>query len=374
MLVETEVLGSMPITKLSVRPQVEFPKDIHKIAVLRANAIGDFIFSLPALHALRGSFPEAEIVLLGLQWHADFLRDRPGPIDRVIVIPEVPGINAGPDQAEDEQDISRFLDSMLEEHFDLAVQLHGGGRYSNPFIKRLGARVTVGAKTPDASPLDYWVPYIYYQSEVMRYLEVVSLVGARPVVLEPRLEITRRDLAESESVVPASDEPLVVLHPGAGDPRRRWPVEKFVALGNSLAWAGAKIQVIGVDREKELVDAVVNGMNAEAVNLCDRLSLGGLAGLLSRSKVVISNDSGPLHLAAAVGAATVGIYWCGNLITAGPLTTSRHRALLSWRLACPSCGLDCIRFDCGHRESFVADVSFKEVYAAALDLLLGEMY
>jgi ADP-heptose:LPS heptosyltransferase len=89
--------------------------------------------------------------------------------------------------------------------------------------------------------------------------------------------------------------------------------------------------------------------------------------------VVISNDSGPLHLATAAGAATVGIYWCGNAITAGPLTTARHRALLSWRLNCPTCGLDCIRFDCGHRESFVADVPVKEVYMAALDLLFSEL-
>ena len=56
-----------------------------------------------------------------------------------------------------------------------------------PFLLNLGAKVTVGLKTPDAVPLDRWIPYIYFQSEILRYLEVVSLVGAPPNTLEPRL-------------------------------------------------------------------------------------------------------------------------------------------------------------------------------------------
>src|SRR5512135_2339519 len=65
---------------------------IAKIAVLRSNAIGDFVFALPALASLRAAYPHAEIVLLALPWHRDFLRDRPGPIDRVEIVPRVPGV------------------------------------------------------------------------------------------------------------------------------------------------------------------------------------------------------------------------------------------------------------------------------------------
>lgn len=62
-------------------------EDVRRIAVLRANAIGDLVFALPALDALRAAYHQAEIVLLGLPWHADFLAGRPGPIDRVEVVP-----------------------------------------------------------------------------------------------------------------------------------------------------------------------------------------------------------------------------------------------------------------------------------------------
>ena len=61
--------------------------DVHKIAVLRCNALGDFIFTLPALDALRAAYPHAEIVLLGKPWHAEWLATRPSPIDRVVAVP-----------------------------------------------------------------------------------------------------------------------------------------------------------------------------------------------------------------------------------------------------------------------------------------------
>ena len=343
---------------------------VRRIAVLRANAIGDFIFALPALEALRAAYPEAEIVLLGTPWHAGFLTDRPGPVDRVIVIPPYGGVGEQEDFSNDREVIDRFFGEMIEEHFDLAIQIHGGGGYSNPFVRRLGARVTAGLKSAEAEPLDRWMPYVYFQQEIFRYLEVVAMVGASPTVLEPRVELFDADLSEACEVMPESSEPLVVIHPGASDSRRRWPPQKFAAVGDALAAAGARIAVVGSgDDERPVVEAVVRAMQSEAENLWGRLSLGGLAGLLSRSRLLVANDSGPLHLGAAVGASTVGIYWCFNLLNAGELTRTRHRPVLSWRLECPVCGLNCLEGECSHGDSFVADVPVEEVTAQALDLL-----
>lgn len=194
---------------------------VGKIAILRANALGDFIFTLPALQALRSAYPNAEIVLLGRQWHHSFLANRPTPIDRVIVIPEG-GVGNEFEHTQDPIELAAFFAAMQQEQFDLAIQLHGGGRNSNPFILNLGAKMTIGLRTPDAALLDRWVPYVYYQPEIMRYLEVVSLVGAHPVSIEPHIAVTATDLQESYQLVPESDRPLVVLHPGASDSRRCW--------------------------------------------------------------------------------------------------------------------------------------------------------
>src|SRR5438093_11199142 len=110
-------------------------------------------------------------------------------------------------------EVERYFDRMARERFDLGIHLHGGGRNSNPFLLRLGARLTAGLKTPDAPRLDRWLPYVYFQPEVLRYLEVVSLVGAPPTTFQPRLAVTGADLDEARRVVPETRRPLVALHP-----------------------------------------------------------------------------------------------------------------------------------------------------------------
>ncbi len=341
---------------------------VRKIAVVRANGIGDYCFAQPALAALRAAYPEAEIVLLGKRWHADFLHNRPGPVDRVVVVPPCVGVSVEPGTPVDPDELGRFFEAMQAERFDLALQLHGGGRYSNPFTLRLGARYAVGLRAPDAARLDDAIPYVYFHPEILRYLEVVALVGARPVALEPVVALTGADRQELRRLGLDRRDPLVVLHPGATDPRRRWPVESFAAVGRALAAAGARVAVAGTGDERPLTQAVCARLGPGALELCDRLSLGGLAALLAHARVVIANDSGPLHLAAAVGAATVGIYWCGNLINGGPTTRRRHRPAISWRLHCAVCNRNTLFDNCAHRASFVADVPVEEVTALATEL------
>ncbi len=90
-------------------------KNIQKIAVLRANALGDFIVTLPALKAIRSAYPGAEIVLLGKPWHLDFLTSGRTPIDRVIVVPVKKGIRTETNKAEDENEVKEFLIQMQKE-------------------------------------------------------------------------------------------------------------------------------------------------------------------------------------------------------------------------------------------------------------------
>jgi len=213
------------------------------------------------------------------------------------------------------------------------------------------------------------VPYVYFQQEVHRYLEVAALLGANPVEVEPRLPLLDRDLAEARQSFDLHATPFVAIHPGATDGRRRWPAERFSQVGDELARRGLRVVMIGGQEESPLTRAVLDSMQMPAVDLSGRLSLSGLAGLLARADLVVANDSGPVHLAAAVGTRTVGVYWCGNLLNGGPLTPARHRAPTSWRLICPACGVNCLERHCGHEASFVAEVPLEEVLSDALDLL-----
>lgn len=358
----------VPEPSLSLAPFAPDP-GVRKIAVLRANLLGDFVVSLPALEALRAAYPRAEIVLLGRDWHRRLLRARPGPVDRVVVIPELPGLREERGSSVSREEIDAFYEAMILERFDLALQMHGGGKHSNPIVRRLGARMTAGLRAPDAPPLQRWVPYDRHQMEVLRYLEVVSLVGAPVTTLEPRLAVIDADLAEAERTLAEDGRPLVVLHPGARHTERRWPAERFATVGDALAAAGARVAVTGHRGEGAVIRRVIRGMTQPAENLGGRLSLGGLAGLYHRCAVVVSNDTGPLHLARAVGAATVGIYWAYNLVAYGPLLRTRHRVAVSWRDDRQRCWPGCSDPFCQRCEPFVADIGVEDVREPALDLL-----
>jgi ADP-heptose:LPS heptosyltransferase len=356
------------------RDGVELLEGVRKLAVLRANAIGDYLVGLPAIQALRAAYPAAELVLLGADWHVGFLVGRPGPVDRCVPVPPTAGVRDDRPPSRPAR-LDRFFARMRAERFDLAIQLQGGGSHSNPFVRRLGARVTAGSRTPDAAPLDRTIPYAGHQHEIHRFLEVVGLVGAAPVTLEPRLQVTAMDRAEAAAVLQVDDRPLVVLHPGANDPRRRWPVERLAMVGNELARKGARLAVIGAASERGLAARLLDHLDGDAADLTGRLGLGGLAGLLERATLLVGNDSGPRHLAAAVGTATVAVYWVVNLGTYGPLYRARHRVPTSWRLHCPVCGAGALEVDCrpSHQASFVQDVTVDEVLAEALDLFATEV-
>ncbi|GAB3314222.1 hypothetical protein GCM10027451_28940 [Geodermatophilus aquaeductus] len=343
---------------------------VERIAVLRANFLGDLVLTLPALAALRAAYPDAEITLLGAPLHAALLDGRPGPWDRVVVVPPWPGVRDAPGASRDGNEARAFLAGQRAEGYDLALQLHGGGGNSNPLVAALGARVTAGARDAGAPPLDRWLPYCSDQHELLRCLEVAGLLGAVPVTLEPRLAVTPEDASAADGVLPPGPEPLVALHPGAQDPRRRWPAECFAALAETLAGEGARVALVGTgEDDRRAADAIRAATTAPLVELVGRLSLSALAGVLARCRLVVADDSGPRHLAEAVGTATVGVFLERNLLNAGPLTRRQHRVAVSTRTACPACGVDQARARCGHHASLVAGVSLATVRDAALDLL-----
>lgn len=342
---------------------------VGRIAVLRPSGLGDFVFALPALAALRQRYPHARITLLGKPWHRTFLKGRTRLVDDVVALPPIPGVGAAEDAGADLDAIEACAAALRDCAFDLAFQLHGGGRYSNPFLLRLGARHSFGLCAPGAVALPHSVPYVLWQNERLRLLEVVALADASPAGLEPMLPVLprdRRELAERLEPLPAA--PLAVLSPGATDPRRRWGVERFATVGDALVRAGAAVAVQGDAGERELASAVVAAMKMPALDLGGRLSLDGLAALLARARLLVANDSGPLHLAQAVGTATVGIYWLINLFVSGPPTVTRRRYALSLRQQCPLCGADNRHQRCPHDVSFVDDIAVEEVTTHALAL------
>ncbi|MGN6616816.1 MAG: glycosyltransferase family 9 protein, partial [Ilyomonas sp.] len=304
--------------------------NVKKIAVLRANALGDFIVITPALKALRNAYPQAEIILLGRQWQKDYLLKDRCEVDKVVVVPAMKGIVEENGCSEDKKTTDVFFEAMHEEQFDVAINMQGSGFYSNRFIKRTGAKVTIGAAEENVEKPDCFINYYYYQSELIRFLEIVKLIGAETTDLEPRINVLQKDEEEIEALDLLPRKPFVVLQPCAVDIRRMWPLENYPALADALKQKNIEVVFTGSAKDKNAVDTIIASMESKAINTCGKLSIGGLTALLAKASLVIGADTGPLHLARAVNTPTVGIYWAPNLINWGPVTRTLHRPVVSW--------------------------------------------
>lgn len=345
---------------------------------MRANGIGDFMFALPALSALRHAYPQAEIVLIGAPWHANFLPART-VVDRVVVAPGYPGVRDDVASATPGE-LDQFFAAMAAERFDIAIQMHGGGRNSNPFVSRLGAKLTVGFRDLGAPPLDRWMPYFYYQNEYSRYLELMGLIGVEPAGAKGHLSVLPDDLTAASAFLD-SEKPFAILNPGASDPRRRWPPERFAQVGDWFRERGMAVLVSGGPDEVDIAEQVVSFMRKPSRSIAGQTSLGELLGLLSRAEIVVSNDTGPLHLAVSIDTPSIGIYWCGNMVNASPGGRRRHMPVVSWMVDCPNCGEDIATYSipprksetCEHAANFTERVPADQVIAAAM-WLFGDIY
>ncbi len=350
---------------------------IQKIAVLRAtNGLGDLLVCLPAVKALKEIYPAAEIILFGLPWHQQFITPGRCAFDRVIPVPQCYRVSSLSDPEEPNTEFWSLLD---DESFDIVFNFQGCHPRSAAFIQHLGARLTVGHTPPTPYRYDLQVPYTYYQNEVLRYCELVSLVTKRPCPLDPVVSLKNQEFVQANILLKEADIKgrFIVFHPGATDPRRRWPAEKFIRLGDRLSEHNYKIVLAGDVYEKHIIDHIREQMSCSAVALYRGISLGVLAALQSKSSLVISNDTGPLHLARAVGASTIGLLWAPNVINWGPLSGHRHRILIDWELRCPKCGImpnnpypfEPKTAQCEHLYSFVDHIPVSEVLDEALKLL-----
>lgn len=352
-------------------------KGVKKIGILRANALGDFLVTLPAIQSIHEAYPEAELVLLGKPWHKEFLAGNRTCINRVIVIPICKGLREEDGAQENVEVLDAFFREMQEEQFDIVIHFHGKGISANPFINNMGASLTVGLTCNEAESLDRSLDFYYYQNEVIRYVEVAGLIGANPVVLEPKvkvLEIDRKEVLDTLEIIP---DPYIVIHPCGTDRRRMWEEEKFIQVADLFSEKGYQVVFTGSSKDIDTVERIISGMGYTAVNACGRISLSGLTSLLADSKLVVSIDTGPLHLARSVGANTVGLYWAPNLINWGPLTRFNHRPVISWVLDCPHCGIipnDPYPFEpkteaCTHNYSFLRGIEVENVVKNAEMLL-----
>ena len=354
---------------------------MKRIAVFRALQLGDLLVAVPAFRALRQRFPGAEITLIGLPWATSFVQRFSCYIDRFVEFVGYPGIDEIPF---DEQRTERFLAEQRAYHYDVALQMHGSGHTSNPFVLALGATNTVGyyEKTPAGLTLE--AAYPDDQHEIYRNLNLVEQILGRGLnslrprsngqwqqgrnelrplqstvpdysilshngslpkddsLMDTRLEfpLFENDYAEADALLHSylqNGKRLIGLHPGARPPARRWSTNYFAFVADTLARRfDAQIFLTGGPGEEQTVQAVMDAMHTLAVSVAGKTSLGGLAALISRLDLFISNDTGPSHIACAVDCPSVTIFGPADVRRWTPLNRHRH-PVVRHPVACSPC-------------------------------------
>lgn len=295
------------------------PRPPRKVAVLRASRLGDFLCAVPALRALRQALPEAELVVITLPLLADLVVRSPCA-DGFVAFPGYPGIAQ---QFFDPRRALDFFRRMQREHFDLAIQLHGSGVYANPFTLMLGAACTAGFVRPgdDASLLDASLPWPEHGHEAHRLLALARFLGAPSQGDALAYPLFPSDHANAQALLAGLPQPIIGLHAGANDARRRWPLERFVEVARTLhRHAGGSLVLLGaatVAEEAAVLEARLPGCR----NLVGRSRLGPFGALLTRLALFITNDSGPAHVAYALRTPTITLYRAGGRERYGPLGT-----------------------------------------------------
>lgn len=300
-----------------------------RIALFRALHLGDLLLAVPALRSLRAGFPRAEITLIGLKWAAAFVQHLRRYLDRFVEFVGYPGIG---EVALIPARTEAFLAEQHAYHYDLVLSMHGSGRTSLPFCLALGARLTAGyydGAPPDGLTLG--APYPTDRHEVLRHLGLARLLGCPPLGTELEFPVSDADRAEAAALIPdlahadGTDVRWIAVHPGSRAPSHRWPVERFAQVADHLACRhDARIILLGGRGEEPLAAAVAAHMRTPAHNLAGRTSLGGLAALIEAASLYIGNDTGPSHLAVAVGTPSVTIFGPVDPCRWAPLDRQRH--------------------------------------------------
>jgi lipopolysaccharide heptosyltransferase II len=354
-----------------------------KILIINPFGIGDVLFTTPIIHTLKGTYPDLRLGYLCNQRASQILENNPY-IDDIFIYER------------DEFELRRkksifswlknyfaFLNQIREKHFNLALDLSLNAQYGF-FSWYAGIKSRIGYDfkgrgrflTQKIKLTGYFGKHIIeYYADLLKYL------GIELKYRKPELYLKKNDIERVEDILKENNignqDLLVGIVPGAGHSWGReayfkhWPPEYFAQVADKLVENyQAKIIILGDFSEKVLAESVVKNMHCEAIDFSGRTTIGELAALLNKMKIVITNDGGPLHMAVALGVKTVSIFGPVDELVYGPYPPSDRDIVVSNQdVTCRPCYKNFRFTGCISNRRCIEDISTEEVYSAARSLI-----
>lgn len=313
LLKSVDAIVGRPAARLLRGATRDLPPSPRDVLVIRLWGLGNLVLLAPLLRNQGGR----RVRLLTLTRNAAFARRHlPGVELLGLPLPTSPGFPAAA------WAIARRL---RRERPDVIVDAETFLRLPALLARCAGGAPVVGLDTPGQGRralLDRPVAYDPTRHVALTYASLFAAAHLPASLHGSPLRTDLADPADARRVAQGLglrlDGPLVLLHPGSGDhfPGRRWPASRFGALAAALGRDGLLVGVTGSHSERDLAKQVVAASGSTAVSLAGRVAGDGLADLVALASLVVSNDTGPLHLADALGVPVVGLF--------GPNTPHRY--------------------------------------------------
>lgn len=283
----------------------------RNILVIDFGQLGDVVLSVPALCAIREKFREARITVAVGKPGAGIIA-LSGYADATLVVDRV-ALRDGPKLVSIAK-ILKLVKNVRRSQFDFVIDLHSltetnllgflSGAPKRLYARRPGRSLNYLSNFKPRPPVEDTSKH-----SADRYLAVLRPLEIKDVSSIPRLQTRRSDDLVVEKMLRKEKAtfaaPLVGLFPGAGHPGRRWPMERFVALADHLIRnEGARVLVFAGPEERHMIHQIRQEFPPSTI-IFDRLTIPQLASAQARLSVFVSNDTGPIHLAAAVGTSVV---------------------------------------------------------------------
>lgn len=345
----------------------------ERILLIRPDHLGDLLFTTPALQHLRQAWPHAQISALVGPWGQAILAGHPA-LDDLLTLP-FPGFTRQPAASPlaPYQLLVTEAARLRPRHFDLALILRFDHWWGAWLAQRASIPRRIGFAIPECMPfLTTAVPYVPQQHEVLQNLTLAAAAVGQPCTTAAPLYFRVPDAAAAWAAAwlqqhGIDTRRLAALQPGSGAEVKLWRVEAWAALATALQEKGLALLLIGGAGETPLARAINERLAQPILSLVGDTSLEQTAALLQRCALVIGLDSGPMHLAAAVGAPTIHLYGPVDAARFGPwadpASPTPHRVLTSdWPCA------PCNRLDFSQAElplhPCVRAISVEQVLAA----------
>ena len=280
-----------------------------RILVVRTDRIGDVVLTTPVLKALRENYPQSHIAMMLSPGTKELIEGNPY-LNEVIVY----------DREKKDKGLWGFWRFVLElkrKRFDLAIVLHTKNRvnlitYFADIKRRAGYKNNKFGFLLTDKLID--TRHLGLKHEVDYCLDILRNLGLKIRDKVPYVAVKKEDIDLVNSILEAEgirrESRIAAIHPGSSCVSKRWLRERFVVLANRLVEDyGLKVVLIAEGKEDEAIaNEIAKQIRYPVLNLSGKLSLGQLSALLKRCAIFISNDSGPVHIASAVGTPVVSIF------------------------------------------------------------------